>query len=349
MADEVMRRMRIGAVCAMLLLAEVGVGLAAPAPQGFMHGASQDARSIAQFGAVVLVIFSVGAAVMWALLAWIVSRRRGSFAEHAHVATDDGKRWVVIGGLAIPTVVFFALFGLMFGSMGASSMHPGNQASRLPDIRLTGRQWWFDAEYLVGQPQGNVHVPTEIHIPVSRTVEIELVSRDVIHSFWVPRLQGKVDLVPGTTNRVTLRADRPGVYDGECAEFCGVQHAQMRLVVVAQPEAEFRKWLATQRESATVAEAGAATRHGEEVFMNSACPLCHTVRGTNARGQFGPDLTHVGARRRIAGGAFLNDTANLAAWITDAQSMKPGSQMPTLRQLQGDDLRAVVAYLQGLQ
>jgi cytochrome c oxidase subunit 2 len=334
---------------AVLAWATWSAAAAGPAtPQDYLHAASPFARSLAHFGWLALSVFCLAAVVMWALLTWIVARRRGSFDEHEHVATDDGQSWVIVGGLVIPGLVFFVLFGLMFGAVGSSAMHPGH-AGPPADIRVTGRQWWFDAEYVGDGLNDRVHVPTEIHIPVGRAVQLDLVTRDVIHSFWVPRLQGKVDLVPGSVNRITLRADRPGVYDGECAEFCGPQHAQMRLQVVAQAESDYRTWLATQRQDASATTADMLAEQGREVFLASACPLCHTVRGTSARGTVGPDLTHVGARRRIAGGAFVNDSANLAAWVTDAQSMKPGSKMPTLRQMDGADLRALVHYLQTLR
>jgi cytochrome c oxidase subunit 2 len=219
---------------------------------------------------------------------------------------------------------------------------------RAADIRVTGEQWWFNAEYLFARPDLDVPAPTEIHIPVGRPIDVELVTRDVIHSFWVPRLQGKVDLIPGETNRIRLQADTAGVYEGECAEFCGVQHAHMRLQIVAQDPAEYAKWLDHQREAASPSDDPDAVRGGE-VFQAAACPLCHTVRGTLAYGQVGPDLTHVGSRKRIAGGMLDNNTANLAAWIVDAQSIKPGARMPTLRQLSGADLRALVTYLQSLR
>jgi cytochrome c oxidase subunit 2 len=191
-------------------------------------------------------------------------------------------------------------------------------------------------------------VPTELHIPVGKPVDIELETRDVIHSFWIPKLQGKVDLVPGRVNRVRIMADEPGVYRGECAEFCGVQHAHMRIEIVADQPAFYEAWLAAQRAPARE-PSDTQLGHGRDVFLSSACALCHTIRGTDAHGLVGPDLTHVGGRARIAGGSLENNTANLEAWIVDAQSLKPGAQMPSLRQLPGADLRALVAYLQSLR
>jgi cytochrome c oxidase subunit 2 len=315
-------------------------------PQSYLTGSSPGARSIAQFGWFALGVFCIAAAAVWILLIWIASRRRGTFGEHASVDLDDGRNWVVVGGLAIPTIVFLFLFGMMFRPMHAFPMHDRHE--RAPDIRVTGRQWWFNAEYLFARPDLDVAAPTEIHIPVGRPIEVELVTHDVIHSFWVPRLRGKVDLIPGEANRLQLLADSAGVFEGECAEFCGVQHAHMRVQIVAQSPDDYARWLDQQRQPASNSADPEAIR-GSSVFQRSACPLCHTVRGTDAHGQVGPDLTHVGSRARIAGGMLANNTANLAAWIVDAQSLKPGAGMPTLRQLNGADLRALVAYLQSLR
>lgn len=321
-------------------------------PQDFMHGASPAARSIANFGWLILIVFCVAAVVMWVLLSWLVFRRRGSFDEHDHVATDTGKGWIIYGGLAVPGAVLLVLFIMMFGVLGSASTHSSADmkgGAAPPEIRIVGQQWWFEAQYLGRQPYLNVTAPNEIHIPVGRAVRIELETRDVIHSFWIPRLQGKVDLVPGTVNHVALRAERAGLYHGECAEFCGPEHAKMRLLVVAEPEPVYQQWLARQRQAAPELPPTDAARRGQQVFMTAACPLCHTVRGTAARGSVGPDLTHVGSRLRIAGGALENDTANLTAWVTDAQSLKPGAHMPTLRQMSGQDLGALVSYLQSLR
>jgi cytochrome c oxidase subunit 2 len=310
-----------------------------------MHAASADAHSIASFGWVVLLVFCAAAALVWLLLAWISTRRRGDFATHAPLDLEDGKEWIVVGGLLVPSVVFAGFFAWMFLPMRAMPMQEPMSA---PEIRIVGRQWWFEAEYLTERPDLAVVVPTEIHVPTGRPVDIELMTRDVIHSFWIPKLQGKVDLVPGVTNHVRLRVDRAGVYEGQCAEFCGVQHAHMRLEVVAEPPDQYRAWLQKQRTPRPADATTPDVEHGREVFESAACPLCHTVRGTLAHGQVGPDLTHVGSRRRIAGGMLENNTANLAAWVVDAQALKPGASMPTLRQLDGPDLRALVAYLQSL-
>jgi cytochrome c oxidase subunit II len=312
-----------------------------------MRGANPAAREIASFGWWVLIVFCVAAAVVWALLARIALRfDDGSFAKHAPAEDEKWRPWIWIGGLGIPAVVFFTFFALMFAPMQASPSH--QHAEKPADIHVVGRQWWFEAEYRGKTPDLSVRVPTELHVPVGKPVDIALETRDVIHSFWIPKLQGKVDLVPGRVNRVRIMADEPGIYRGECGEFCGVQHAHMRIEIVAESPAYFEAWLAAQRAPARGPEDELAVR-GREVFLGAACALCHTVRGTSAQGLVGPDLTHVGSRNRIAGGSFENNTANLAAWVTDAQSMKPGAQMPSMRQLTGTDLRALVAYLQTLR
>jgi cytochrome c oxidase subunit 2 len=314
-----------------------------------MHGASAAARHIATFGWWLVLVFCAATVVVWLVLAYIGFRnRQGSFAAHAEASTDEGKGWIAIAGFCVPAAVFIAFFFLMFLPMDAMPMHqhPEHRA----DIRVTGQQWWFDAEYLGDTPDLAVHVPTELHIPVGKAVDIELVSRDVIHSFWVPKLQGKVDLVPGHPNRIRIQADVPGIYEGECAEFCGVQHAHMRIAIQAQPPDMYAAWLQDQRRPAYDApDESAVVARGRDVFMSAPCTGCHTVRGTPAQGRIGPDLTHVGGRASIAGGSLPNDTAHLTAWIVDAQSLKPGAQMPTMRTLSGQDLRALVAWLQSLR
>jgi cytochrome c oxidase subunit 2 len=217
-----------------------------------------------------------------------------------------------------------------------------------PDIRVIGRQWWWDAIYEMGEVNDRVHVATELHIPVGRPVEIALETRDVIHSFWVPKLHGKVDLVPGQVNHIRIQADRAGVYRGQCAEFCGMQHANMVILIVAEPMDDFEAWLAHQRKPAAPPDSEAA-RRGRMLFEQRACVTCHAVRGTPALATVGPDLTHVGSRRRIAGGMLENNVANLHAWVTHAQSLKPGSQMPNVTQFTGRELHDLVDYLRSLR
>jgi len=315
-------------------------------PQNILDPAGPAAAALAELGWTIIVVFLVTTVAVWVIIGWIALRRRGTLEEHLPVETTSGQAWILVGGIAVPLVV---LAGLWVYSLQTMAAFPIAAAQEPLHLRVVGRQWWFSADYLGdGRPGALVSVPTEIHIPVGRAVDIELVTRDVIHSFWIPRLHGKVDLVPGLPNRIRIRADAPGVYRGECAEFCGVQHAHMRIEVVAQPPAEFERWLAAQREPAAEPRSAEA-RRGREVFLRSPCVACHTVRGTPALASVGPDLTHVASRARIAGGALANTTGNLSAWVINAQSLKPGARMPDIRQLSGEELHALVAYLQSLE
>jgi cytochrome c oxidase subunit 2 len=334
------------APCLLPLVA--ALALAGCGPQDFMHGGGPAARGIAHLGWFALGVFIAVTILVWLLMAAIVLRRRGgSFAEHAPVAPSSvGIDWVLIGGFAIPAAILALLFTLSVNSMERFPMeHSGTGA---PLIRVTGRQWWFDAQYLFARDDQGVHVPGEIHIPTGCAVDLELVSKDVIHSFWVPKLHGKVDMVPGQVNRIRIEADSPGIFEGECGEFCGPQHAHMRLRVVAEDGKDFMRWLDAQRADAAAPATDEALA-GRHVFENAACALCHAVRGTQARADVGPDLTHVASRARIAGYSIDNDTAHLAAWIVHAQSLKPGAQMPDLDQLSGTQLRQLTAYLRSLE
>jgi cytochrome c oxidase subunit 2 len=217
-------------------------------------------------------------------------------------------------------------------------------------VDVIGHQWWWDFQYRSDRPQELVSSPNELHLPVGVRVVLRAVSRDVIHSFWVPNLHGKRDLIPGQVTPLWLQADRPGVYRGQCAEFCGVQHAHMAFVVVAEPLDRFNAWLQHQRQPAPppVATDDGAVRRGHELFMQQPCVTCHAIRGTDAGARLGPDLTHVGSRMTLAAGALPNTPEHLSRWIAEAQSVKPGNRMPTIS-LGDDDRRALVAYLRSLQ
>jgi cytochrome c oxidase subunit 2 len=192
-----------------------------------------------------------------------------------------------------------------------------------------------------------VTTANEIHVPVKRPVVLKVTSRDVIHSFWAPNLLGKRDLIPGYTTAIWLDVDRPGVFRGQCAEFCGLQHAHMAFDVIAQSEADFEQWLDLQRYPA--AEPGSdQERRGREVFMTARCATCHRIQGTDAQGQVAPDLTHVSGRATLAAGTLPNSRGHLAGWIANSQAIKPGNQMPP-NPLSGDDLLAVTAYLEKLR
>jgi cytochrome c oxidase subunit 2 len=337
------RRYRLA--CAAAALAASGCSGVQPifAPAG------PEAATLAHLGWFILITFSAVTAVMWALIFWVAARRRGTLAEHAPDDAPSDQRWIVIGGFLIPALILGVIFAATLRTMAAFPMGDDEMHAAGPMITLVGRQWWWQAHYHVGDNVSQ-HFDTanEIHIPAGRPVDIRLETSDVIHSFWVPRLHGKVDLVPGFSNRIRIQADQPGVYRGECAEFCGPQHAHMILLVQADAPADFERWLERMRAPGAAPQAAAAVR-GQQVFMASACPLCHTVRGTTALGTVGPDLTHIAARQAIASNSFPNSRAYLAAWVTHAQAMKPGAQMPDLTAFSGDDLLALVTYLEELK
>jgi cytochrome c oxidase subunit 2 len=256
-------------------------------------------------------------------------------------AALGGERAVLGGGLAFPVVVLTVL--LVWGlSITAGLSRAADDEVR---IRVTGHQWWWRVEYLSG-PAAGVNEANELHIPTGRPVTLELVSQDVIHAFWVPRLAGKLDMIPGRTNRLRVQADAPGVYRGQCAEYCGGAHALMALVVVAAPEAEHRQWAQARRASAAIPPTPAA-QAGAAIFGREGCGGCHTVRGAGYGGRAGPDLTHVASRRALAAGVLPNGRGGFGAWIGGNQAVKPGNRMPEYR-LPPGELSALTAYLESL-
>lgn len=214
---------------------------------------------------------------------------------------------------------------------------------RAVTVEVTGHQWWWEIEYWDPVPAQRARTANELHVPVGEPVLVKVRSYDVIHSFWVPALHGKKDLVPGHPSSLWIQADTAGSYAGQCAEFCGYQHAHMRLHVVAEPRPAFDAWLARQR-AAAPEPVGDAERRGRDVFMNGPCVLCHTIAGTPAGGRVGPDLTHLATRATLASGTLPNTPGHLAGWIMDPQRIKPGTRMPASA-LDGPDLQALLAYL----
>jgi cytochrome c oxidase subunit 2 len=239
------------------------------------------------------------------------------------------------------------LIGLLIASVAT-----GHSMALLPPqppvrIQVISHKWWWEFRYPMSGPATQFRTAYELHIPVNRPVQLELVATDVIHSFWVPSLNGKRDAIPGKHNVLFLYADRPGIHEGQCAEFCGTQHANMRFLVVAETPAQFSAWREHQLGSPPP-PTDPVRQRGLEVFMNSRCSSCHAIAGTVAFGTVGPDLSHVGSRTRLAMGTLRNDAAHLSRWIDDPQSDKPGVQMPSTP-LPAEDRQALVAYLQGLR
>jgi len=224
------------------------------------------------------------------------------------------------------------------------------QGSHVLEVRVTGHQWWWEFQY----PQLGITTADELHIPVGEKVSLQLTSADVIHAFWVPRLGGKVNAIPGQVTTMWLQADQPGTYPGQCAEFCGLSHAEMRFVVVAQSPSDFRQWVQEMKDNApAVHPATAAAQAGMQLFLTKGCAACHTIDGTTYQGTVGPNLTGLGLRQVIAAGDLTNTPANLARWIADAPAVIPGIIMPDFStgpdRLTSTQVQDLVSYLEGLR
>jgi cytochrome c oxidase subunit 2 len=248
---------------------------------------------------------------------------------------------IIGGGLAAPIVCLAILFGFVIHVMPATSAPPG--PTKLT-IDVIGHQWFWEVRYH-GTPAVTAN---EIHIPAGTPVDVRVTTADVIHSFWVPRLNRKIDMIPGRVNRIELDAPDPGVYRGQCSEFCGVGHAQMAFYVIVQPPDQFRTWLRNE-EAPAAQPSGSQATLGEHAFMTVGCQNCHEIRGTAAAGRVGPDLTHVGSRRTLAALTISNTPRSLYQWITDPQRIKPGARMPGFASLPASERHALVSYLEGLR
>jgi cytochrome c oxidase subunit 2 len=213
-------------------------------------------------------------------------------------------------------------------------------------VEITGKQWWWQVNYLDQEPSKNFSTANEIHIPVGQPVEVKLRSDDVIHSFWVPQLSGKTDLIPGQLNTTWIEAKNPGTFLGACTEYCGLQHAHMGIRVIAEPPDKFQAWRDNQLKSGKPQEASEAST-GLAVFSRR-CAVCHTIRGTTAGGILGPDLSHLMTRETLAAGTLPNDPGDLAGWIADPQQIKPGTRMPQV-ELSGDELQSLTTFLTSLK
>jgi cytochrome c oxidase subunit II len=282
------------------------------------------------------VFLLVMGALVWSLLRK-PSRKDSEGAQERQIS-------VVVTVAILSTAVIIVLLTVVSFT---SDRFPEYKEASSAAILVRGEQWWWRFDYDGDDRSPGFQTANELHIPVGQDVRLRLQATDVIHSFWVPSLAGKQDLVPGRDNTITLHAERPGIYRGQCAEFCGLQHAHMALEVVAQEPAAYRQWLESQRPSAVVSQ-DAAVIAGRDVFMRKPCAACHTIRGTEAKGTSGPDLTHVASRRLLAAGVLQNSAGSLAAWIADPQTIKPGNNMP-LVPMTSEELRQVTAFLETLR
>jgi cytochrome c oxidase subunit II len=293
-------------------------------------------------------LFAVATAVyvvVVAALLWAAARGRRRHREGAPVVERHRGMLLAVGastGITVAILLVFLVYSFLTGRAMAA-MPPENALT----IDLVGHQWWWEVQYIDPDPSKRVRTANEIHIPVGRPVRFRLASRDVIHSFWVPNLSGKRDLTPGHDAETWFVADTPGVYRGQCAEFCGHQHAKMALLVIAVPPDEFNEWYARSLAPSATPTDSVALR-GQEVFLGGSCIMCHTIAGTPAASNLGPDLTHLASRRTIAAGSLPNTRGHLAGWIVDPQGIKPGVRMPA-NQLDPEDLQALLVYLESLK
>jgi cytochrome c oxidase subunit 2 len=283
------------------------------------------------------------------LLALLIATFRKSGQNPAPLLEPDQKsekimQTVVSSAVGVSVLI---LFIFLFGDLATGrALHELTEQSPFR-IKVTGHQWWWEVQYEDPNPSRIVNDANEIHVPVGRTVVFNLQSTDVIHSFWAPNFHGKKDLIPGHPTKTWFRAERAGVFEGQCAEFCGAQHAHMRFLIIAQPEAEFQSWLESQRKPAA-SPANETEKTGQKVFLSGSCILCHSIDGTSARATVGPNLTHVGSRARLAAGTLPNEAKHLARWILDPQVAKPGVLMPQ-NTIDAASLATLVAYLESLK
>jgi cytochrome c oxidase subunit 2 len=284
--------------------------------------------------ALVTLIFLGVCAAMWVAL-------YGSDELRARLGGERVVKWF---GLVIPAGVLLLLLVWGLTLVRGLSTIQGDELR----MRVSGNLYWWRVSYLDAAGR-EIHADAnELHIPVGRPVVVDMVSEDVIHSFWAPRLGGKMDMIPGRTNRLKLQADKPGSYGGQCAEFCGGAHSLMGLVVVAHEAANWQRWMDARLKPAPAALSVEALR-GRQLFKEVGCAACHRVAGTDALGVSGPDLTHVGARRSLGAGILPNTRATLIGWIGDSQSIKPNNRMPAYRSLKADELNALASYMESLK
>lgn len=307
-------------------------------PQSALHPAGREAEVVAD-----LFWWMAGAGfVIWALVValaiYVSLPGRRSFSPRK-------TRWLILyGGAVLPTLLLAILL------IYSLSLLPRLRDDADVDLRIavSGERWWWRVRYPQPDGEGWLELANEIRLPVGQRVEFVLSSPDVIHSFWIPALGGKVDMIPGRTTYLFLEAQRPGVFRGACAEYCGSSHAFMNFDVVAMPPAEFEQWLAAQAQPAAEPDSE-LTRRGRSAFLANGCGACHRVRGTQADGALGPDLTHVASRLSLGAGLLPTETETFRHWLQETEALKPGVRMPAFGVLPEEQLSAIAAYLSSLE
>lgn len=337
----------------LLRLAAGGAAFASAAcggPQNSLDSAGPQSGRIESLWWLFFWVTAAVYVIVMAVLAVTIFRRKKADEKTAPEILPDPVREnrvgkIIKGAVGISVIILFALMILSFrtGRAVTSLSHAPSPI----EIQITGNQWWWDVEYRDPVPSMNIRTANELHLPVGRPVKLTLKSNDVIHSFWLPNMHGKMDLIPGYTSTFFFRPDEIGTYFGQCAEFCGYQHAKMRFAVTIESQEDYERWAAAQRTIPPPPTDSTAQR-GQQIFLQSVCTQCHAVAGTTASARVGPDLTHVASRHFIAAASMRNAHDNLKAWIKDPQGIKPGVRMP-MNTFTEEDLNALVTYLENLK
>jgi len=301
------------------------------------------AQAIAEMAWVLIAGGALVFCAVMAALVWALRRKRGA------LKADDGRAasvwWIVGGGFVVPVCVLTAL--LVYTAWRTNALTPARMPQE-PVVSVTAHSWWWEVRWRDPAAGIDIALANEIHLPAGHAVTIGLNSADVIHSFWVPALAGKVDMLPGRVHQLRLQADRPGIHRGQCAEFCGEQHARMALHVVVHAPEDFERWLQAQNQPAEPPREPVAQR-GAQVFVEQRCTACHTLRGLGPVASIGPDLTHVGSRLYLGAGTLPMSAASLREWIANPQHSKPGARMPSYERLDDEALSALAAFLAQLR
>ena len=322
-------------VCSLVLLVTAGCG---DSPS-ILDPKGPHAEEVADLS---WLIFGLGALVFVLVMAVLVAAlMRGSRARAESRAPESGRRFIFLGGIVLPVLILVPLMVVSVRT-GIAINDAGDGEALV--IEIVGWQFWWEARY----PDLEIVTANEIHIPTGRPVELRLTSVDVIHSFWVPQIAGKLDLIPGQTNTMVIQADEAGFYRSHCAEFCGIQHALMAFHMVAESSEDFDNWVELMQQPAEPPQDELALR-GQTIFMANHCSACHGIQGGGAAGGSAPDLTHLMNRRFIAAGTLLNNEANLVDFITNAQEIKTGTSMPSFDELDDESIEALIAFLETLQ
>lgn len=333
----------------LLALSSLGILAGCAGSQNAMGGEGSEGANFVTLFLVFLAVCALMYLLVLAGLAFALRRKRDGGQANS---VDEGRHEVTSARSKSALVIWVGLVAAGLTGLTVASFFTDRSnasATRRSGLALTvtGNQWWWDIQYDTSDPSKAVRTANELHLPVNVPVHVTLKSNDVIHSFWVPNLAGKQDLIPGRQTDIELLPMRTGVFRGQCAEFCGVQHAHMALDVIVEPLVDFQRWYAHQLALAP-APATPLQLAGYRYAVSRECSSCHNIAGTPASGQIAPDLTHLASRRSLAAGALPFNRANLHAWVADPQSIKPGNRMPTIP-MQSTDVRALVAYLETLK